>query len=930
MLSTEAVDRSLWVASFGSGDSNRSELLGGKGAGLAEMTSLGLPVPPGFTITTEACRAYVADGGELPEGLMLQVVASIRDLESSAGKRFADPENPLLVSVRSGAVVSMPGMMDTVLNLGMNARVAEGIARRTGNTRFALDLHRRFVQMYGNVVLGVDGARFEKVVQDQQRRAGVLCSADLDCDRLSHVITAFEELIGEDTGKQVPNDPWVQLECAIQAVFESWNNRRAVEYRNFHGISHDMATAVNVVAMVYGNLDDQSCTGVCFTRDPATGDRKVFGEYLTNAQGEDVVAGTSTPRDISHLAAEMPEVYRELSDIAGRLEAHYRDLQDIEFTVEQGKLYILQTRAGQRSAKAAVTVAVNMADEGLITRDEALLRISADQLDQLLLPTIDESERAKARAEGRLVAQGLAASPGGATGIVAFDADTAVELSGQGVKVILVRPETSPEDVHGMLVAEGIVTSRGGTTSHAAVVARGLGKPCVAGAERLEVSPARGYLRGRGITVRDGEEITVDGTTGEVFVGTVASTTPDTSREGDLSRLLQWADERRRLGVWANADNGRDAQVALDMGAEGIGLCRTEHMFFGSTRLSLVREMILSAHGLSQNPDDLDMRGRLKESLARLEEFQTSDFVDIFNVMNGRPVVIRLLDPPLHEFMPDHDELLEQVVELRTKGTDLKSLAEKQSLLAVLNELRESNPMLGLRGCRLGLKFPEIYAMQVKAIARAASKVSAEGRKVQPEIMVPLVAHGREMALLREALESTIERYTDETGTEIEYKIGAMIELPRAALTANEIAETAEFFSFGTNDLTQTVFGFSRDDAEAKFLKVYLEDEILPEDPFKVLDRRGVGQLMRTAMMLGRHTRPDITLGICGEHGGDPSSIEFFHAEGLDYVSCSPYRVPAARLAAAHAAIKTGSASGSKAPADSTSAKARTTNGVAR
>ena len=908
MLSTKAVGRPQWVTGFGSSDAIRTELVGGKGAGLAEMTSLGLPVPPGFTITTEACKTYVESGGEVPEGLMAEVVASIRDLESSVGKFFGDPENPLLVSVRSGAVVSMPGMMDTVLNLGINASVAEGIARRTGNRRFAMDLHRRFVQMYGNVVLGVDGGQFEDIVQDRQRRAGVSRLADLGSDPISEVVTAFQMVISEETEQQVPDDPWVQLERAIIAVFESWNNPRAVEYRNFHEISHELGTAVNVVAMVYGNIDDESCTGVCFTRNPVTGKKQVYGEYLTNAQGEDVVAGTSTPHDICKLAAEMPGVYQQLLEIAKRLEYHYRDVQDIEFTVEQGRLYVLQTRSAQRTAKAGVTAAVNMADEGLITRDEALLRISAEQIDQLLLPTIDVSERAKARAEGRLLAEGLAASPGGATGIVAFDADTAVHLGATGAKVILVRPETSPEDIHGMLIAEGIVTSRGGTTSHAAVVARGLGKPCVAGAEGLEVNPDQGYLRGGGITVRAGEQITVDGTTGEVFVGTLATTAPDAYGDNDLSRLLEWADGTRRLGVWANADNGKDAQSALDMGAEGIGLCRTEHMFVGSQRLSLVREMILSAFELSQDPDDLEMRARLQGTLARLEQLQMGDFVDIFSVMRGRPVVIRLLDPPLHEFLPSYDELLEQVVELRTSGRDPESLAEKENLLSVLNELREANPMLGLRGCRLGLKFPEIYAMQVRAIVRAASEVGAKGTDVRPEIMIPLVCHGREMAALRARLEETILRCFEETGAEIDYKIGAMIELPRAALTANEIAETAEFFSFGTNDMTQTVFGFSRDDAEAKFLRGYLEDEILLEDPFKVLDRKGVGQLMRTAAMLGKLARPDLKLGICGEHGGEPSSIEFCHAEGLDYVSCSPYRVPVARLAAAHAAIKTRSA----------------------
>ena len=904
MFATKAVERPKWVQPFSAVDPSPRELVGGKGAGLAEMTALGLPVPPGFAITTDACAAYVAGGGGLPAGMMRQITASIRELESSTGKCFGDPQDPLLVSVRSGAVVSMPGMMDTVLNLGVNRQVAEGIAHRTGNRRFARDIHRRFVQMYGSVVLGVNGARFEETLQEAQRRAGVSRSADLSVDQLDDVVKCYEALIVDATGNRIPEDPWVQLESAVVAVFDSWNNRRAVQYRDFHGISHELGTAVSVVAMVYGNADDESFTGVVFTRDPATGTKHIYGEYLKNAQGEDVVAGTSTPREVSALASEMPKVHRELLDVVGRLERHYRDVQDVEFTVEQRKLYVLQTRSAQRTAKAAVKIAVDMANEGLISRDEALLRIGADQIDQLLLPTIDEPERAKARAEDRLVGTGLAASPGGATGIAAFDADTAQELGEQGVDVILMRPETTPDDVHGMLVAKGILTGRGGTTSHAAVVARGLGKPCVTGAEELEVDTDEGYLRGGDILIRAGEKLTIDGTTGEVFEGSIPLAMPETSIGGDLSTLLAWADSRRKLGVWANADNANDAKLALDLGAEGIGLCRTEHMFFGSERLPFVREMILSAHSLSQAPDDLELIGRLRETIARLEEFQEHDFAEIFSVMKGRPVVVRLLDPPLHEFLPGHDELLEQVVELRTKGDEPAKLAEKQRLLAVLDELRETNPMLGLRGCRLGLKFPEIYDMQVRAIIRAACRVSADGTPVRPEIMIPLVGLGQEMARLRESLETTIRHCLDEPGVEIEYKIGAMIELPRAALTANEIAETAEFFSFGTNDLTQTVFGLSRDDAEAKFLRSYIESGILAEDPFKVLDRRGVGQLMRTAAMLGRHTRPDIKLGICGEHGGDPSSIEFCHIEGLDYVSCSPYRLPVARLAAAHAAIR--------------------------
>ena len=903
MPSYKLAEPTQWVVCSKDGGSHLRELLGGKGAELAEMTSLGMPVPPAFTITTEACQEYYRSDKKLPEGAWDQVQEALKGLEAATGRRFGDPSNPMLVSIRSGAVISMPGMMDTVLNLGINQKVADGITKRTGNERFSLDLYRRFIQMFSNVVLGVKMSRFDDIMEQQQEKIGVSRSADLTPKDLREIISRFKSLVKEATGTEVPEDPMMQLKQAVLGVFESWNTRRAIDYRDFHGISHDLGTAVNVMVMVYGNIDDRSCTGVCFTRDPATGNNKVYGEYLVNAQGEDVVSGVATPYDIDQLATEMPRVYEELVEVTRRLESHYRDVQDVEFTVEQGKLYILQTRTAKRSARSAVRIAVDMVKEGLISEEESLLRVEPDQINQLLLPRLDEKSKEQAKADNRLLATGLGASPGGATGKVVFDANVAKEMGRRGLAVILARPETSPDDVHGMLAAAGILTSRGGTTSHAAVVARGLGKPCVTGAEGIEVNPEEGYLRYNGTTVNEGEEISMDGSTGEVFQGSIASIQPRASSQKDMMELLTWADKVRKLGIWANADCPRDAETALELGAEGIGLCRTEHMFFEPERLALVREMILAAHVLGQRPDDSKIRQKYLRSLEQLEEFQTDDFENIFRVMKDRPVVIRLLDPPLHEFLPNRDELLEEVIELRVRGNDPASLSEKEELLAILDEMREANPMLGLRGCRLGLKYPEIYAMQARAIIAAASKVAREGVPVHPEIMVPLVGHGNEMRLVRERLEETIENYLKHTGRRIEYKIGTMIEIPRAALTADEIAETAEFFSFGTNDLTQTTFGYSRDDAEGKFLKSYKEEGIIAQDPFEVLDKKDVGQLIRLAASLGKRTRPNLTLGICGEHGGDPSSIEFCHAIGLDYVSCSPYRVPVARLAAARAAL---------------------------
>ncbi len=891
-----------WVRSFHDYAGESRELLGGKGYGLAEMTSLGLPIPEGFTITTEACLAYFRDGNMAPEALWKEVGLSVRALEARRGQRLGDPDSPLLVSVRSGAAVSMPGMMDTVLNLGINRGVAEGIARRSGNPAFAYDLYLRFIQMYGEVVMGVDSSHFSGVRDEWLAHAGAASTSHLDFESLEAIISEYHGIVFDATGREVPEDPEVQLRSAVLSVFDSWNSARAIDYRNHYGISHDMGTAVSVVAMVYGNMDERSGTGVCFTRNPATGERTLFGEYLANAQGEELVSGASTPSDISGLSDSMPEVYSQIVDCAQLLEKRFGDAQDIEFTVESGKLYLLQTRAAQRSPRAAVRMAVEMSGEGLISREEALKRVNPDQVYNLLVPRLDESAAEEAREDGRLVAVGLGASPGGATGRLTFSADEAQRLANEGVRVVLARPETSPEDVHGMLAAAGIVTSRGGTTSHAAVVARGLGKPCVTGAESLTVNPEDGYIESGDVVVREGEDISIDGATGEIFMGEITTLQPSISGEQHMVELLSWADDAKRLGVWANADYPRDVRTALEFGAEGIGLCRTEHMFFEPERLDMVRSMILAAHDCADSPEG-ECDTEFHASLAVLEGYQTEDFEAIFRALEGRPAVIRLLDPPLHEFLPSFAEILEDVVELKAAGGPVETLAAKTALLTHLEDMREVNPMLGLRGCRLGLKFPAIYEMQTRAIIAAACNVSAEGMAVHPEIMVPLVSHGNEMRMLRQNLEATINAYFEDTGRSVNYKIGTMIELPRAALTADEIAETAQFFSFGTNDLTQTTYGYSRDDAEGKFLMKYLERGILPEDPFQALDRSGVGRLIEMATRLGRNAHSDIILGICGEHGGDPSSIEFCHNTGLDYVSCSPYRVPVARLAAAQAAL---------------------------
>ncbi|MHB1134991.1 MAG: pyruvate, phosphate dikinase [Chloroflexota bacterium] len=873
-----------WVYLFTEGDGKWRDLLGGKGAGVSEMTKAGLPVPPGFTITTEACREYYAADKQFPEGMWEQSLEALKKVEEQTGKKFGDPSNPLLVSVRSGAKFSMPGMMDTVLNLGLNEQTLQGLVKLTGNERFGHDAFRRFVQMFGKIVMGIDAEKFEHALQAKKETVGVKLDTDLTAENLKEVGETFKQIFKSETSRDFPSDPYEQLRLAINAVFASWGGKRAVDYRNFSKIPHDLGTAVNVQTMVFGNMGNDSGTGVAFTRNPATGEHLLYGEYLVNAQGEDVVAGTRTPQKIAQLAQEMPEVFAQFKANAERMEKHYRDVQDLEFTIERGKLYMLQTRAGKRTAQAAVKIAVDMVNEGLISKEEAVMRVEPVQIEQLLHRRIDPN------AKVQVIAKGLNASPGAATGKAVFDPDTAEAMSKQGEKVILVRTETSPDDVHGMLGAEGILTARGGATSHAAVVARGLGKPCVSGCEALKIDYAAGHFTANGTTVKEGDLISINGSTGEVIMGAVSMIEPEMSPE--LRGLLSFADGIRKLGTWANADYPRDAQKAREYGAEGIGLCRTEHMFFEAERLPIVQEMILS--------ENAEVR---TAALDRLLPFQKEDFKGIFRAMDGLPVIIRLIDPPLHEFLPSYEELLVEVALLREKGDNPTELAEKEALLKKVAGMREANPMLGLRGIRLGLTRPEITEMQVRAIIGAAIEVSKEGVVTKPEIMIPLVGHVNEMRLTREVLERVAREEMDKAGVNVEFKIGTMIEVPRAALTADQIAEYAEFFSFGTNDLTQTTFGYSRDDAEGKFLLEYVTRGILPTNPFQVLDREGVGELMRIAVAKGKATRPDLEVGICGEHGGDPSSVEFCHILGLNYVSSSPFRVPVARLAAAQAAL---------------------------
>ncbi len=851
-----------YVFDFDEDSGGGRELLGGKGIGLAEMTQLGVPVPAGFTVTTDACRAYMAAGGDVPEGLDREIEERLSALEERTGMRFGDPEGPLLVSVRSGAAISMPGMMDSILNLGLNDVATEGLAASTGDARFALDSYRRLIQMYGEVVAGVDGHRFEHALSDLKAARGVEQDVDLSPDDLRELVGTYKGIYEEGTGDPFPQDASAQLRHAYRAVFDSWNSPRAQVYRRTYDIPDDLGTAVNVVQMVFGNRGETSGTGVCFTRDPATGERRLYGEFLSNAQGEDVVSGVRTPEPIEAMREKLPEAYEQLVETLERLEAHYRDLQDIEFTVEEGQLYLLQTRTGKRTAAAALRVAVEMVDEGLISRDEAVARIDPGQLDQLLHPMIDPS------AEVEVATRGLNASPGAASGAIVLDADTAEERGKAGEDVILVRWETTPDDIHGLIHASGVLTAHGGMTSHAAVVARGMGKPCVAGCEGLSIDYKAGTVKIGERELGVGDVITIDGGTGDVIIGPVPLVPP--AIDENFGTILGWADAFRRLGVRANADTPEDAAKAREFGAEGIGLCRTEHMFMADDRLPVVREMILAR--------DEDER---RSALDRLLPLQQGDFEGIFEAMAGFPVTIRLLDPPLHEFLPPLEEATSEAMRERIRA------------------LHEANPMLGTRGCRLGLQFPEIYEMQVRAIVRASRAVADRtGEAPLVEIMHPLVAFREELARLRELTERIAAEEPD-----VEYLCGTMIELPRAALRADEIAEEADFFSFGTNDLTQTALGFSRDDAEGKFLTFYLEHGILERNPFEVLDVEGVGDLMRIAVERGRATKPGIKLGICGEHGGEPRSVAFCHELGLDYVSCSPFRVPLARLAAAQAAL---------------------------
>ncbi len=876
---------------FQEGNASMKDLLGGKGAGLAEMVRAGLPVPPGFTITTDVCNDYLVRGNKLPANLMGDVRKAMRSVEEAMGRRFGDPANPLLVSVRSGAKFSMPGMMETVLNLGLNDRTLQGLIRQSGNERFAYDSYRRFIQMFSTVVLELDKTDFERILEGQKRARNVSLDTELSTEDLKLVVDGYKQLVQAKLAEPFPQDPMLQLQMGIEAVFRSWNIPRAVAYRNYARIDHHLGTAVNVQAMVFGNMGEDSATGVAFTRNPATGEKALYGEYLVNAQGEDVVAGIRTPRKLAEMAVEFPRLYAEFSEIAQRLENHYLDAQDMEFTIEKGRLFMLQTRSAKRTIAASVKMAVDMVEEGLISREEALSRVDANQLPQLLLPSFDPREKARARTENRLLAVGLNASPGAATGTIVFDADEAEALGKAGQRVILVRPETCPDDVHGMIAAQGVLTSRGGNTSHAAVVARGMGKPCVAGCESCRIDLREGTLSANGITMRRGQIISIDGATGEVFSGEIRTVPPVISRE--FEQLLGWADQVRRLGVRANADTPEDAAKALELGARGIGLCRTEHMFMAQDRLPVVQRMILS-----------DTPEARRAALAELLPMQREDFKGIFTAMAGHPVTIRLLDPPLHEFLPNRIELFEELSRLRQADPYHPETRRKEALLKKVAELSESNPMMGFRGCRLGLVYPEIYEMQVQAIFEAATALVKAGLDVRPEVMIPLVGHVQELKLLRERLETVARQIMEQQDAWFHYLFGTMIEVPRAALTAGEIAEYAEFFSFGTNDLTQLTYGYSRDDAEGRFLGNYLEQGILKDNPFEVLDETGVGRLVEMARDQGRRQRPNLKVGICGEHGGEDRSVRFCHRAGLDYVSCSPFRVPVARLAAAQAVIQ--------------------------
>ncbi|POZ91519.1 pyruvate, phosphate dikinase [Petrotoga sp. SL27] len=869
----------VWNKNRVEGNSKMKDILGGKGANLAEMASLGLPVPPGFTISTEVCKYYWDNGRKFPEDLKSIVEEAMTELENVTGKKFGDNKNPLLVSVRSGAAVSMPGMMDTILNLGLNDESVEGLAKLTNNERFAWDSYRRFIQMFGDVALGIDHEKFEEALNEVKREKGVKQDLELDANDLKKVVELYKKLYKEE-GKEFPQDPMKQLWIAIEAVFGSWNNPRAIKYRQINEMDKQglLGTAVNVVAMVFGNMGEDSGTGVAFTRDPNTGEKKYYGEFLTNAQGEDVVAGIRTPKSLDELKSINPKTYNQLLELMDKLEKHFRDMQDIEFTVEKGQLYMLQTRNGKRTAAAAVKIAVDMVKEGLINKEEAVMRVKPADIEKLLHPLFDPEELKNAQYIGK----GLPASPGAATGKIVFSADDAEKLAKDGEKVILARPETSPEDVGGMNVAEGILTSRGGMTSHAAVVARGMGKTAVVGAEDIVIDLKNKVIKSNGVELKEGDWISIDGNEGKVYAGKIKTVRPE-GLAGDISELLEYADEVSVLGVRANADIPRDAKVAREFGAQGIGLCRTEHMFFGPERINKMRTMIVSK-----------TEEQRKAALEELLPFQRSDFKGLFEEMEGFSVTIRLLDPPLHEFVPESDEQIKEVAEMIGISED--------ELRSTVKDLEEFNPMMGHRGVRLAITYPEIAEMQTKAIILAAIDMIKEGKRVQPEIMIPLVGNVKELTILKESIKQIADELIKENNVDLEYKIGTMIEVPRACVVADQIGAEADFFSFGTNDLTQLGLGFSRDDY-GKFIGDYIEKGIYEKDPFQQIDREGVGRLIKLALDGGRSTNPKLKVGICGEHGGDPDSIEFAHLVGLDYVSCSPYRVPVARLAAAQAAV---------------------------
>ncbi len=882
-----------YVYLFNEGKADMRALLGGKGANLAEMSNIGLPVPPGMTITTEACTAYYEQGKKLPNGLMDDVFVNLKVVEKKVGKLFGDPADPLLVSVRSGAMFSMPGMMDTILNLGLNEQTVKGLADKTDNPRFAYDAFRRFIQMFSDVVLEIPKSDFERLLEEQKHAYKVTYDQELPAEALRGLIDKYKDHVKSKLGKPFPEEPREQLSMAVEAVFRSWNNDRAIIYRNLNKISHDLGTAVNIQSMVFGNMGNDCGTGVAFTRNPSTGEKVLYGEYLTNAQGEDVVAGIRTPQPIAKLKDEMPEVFKQFVATAELLEKHYKNMQDIEFTIERGKLYMLQTRNGKRTAAAGVKIAYDLVNEGLVTKRDAILLVEPAQLDKLLHRQIDPSAKLD------VIAKGLPASPGAASGKVVFDADDAEQWAKNGQKVLLVSTETTPDDIHGMVAAQGILTSRGGMTSHAAVVARGMGKPCVCGCEAIKVDFDRKEFMVGSKVIKEGDLVSIDGATGNVILGTVPMVEPTMSKE--FLTFLGWADELKRLGVRANADTPEDAVKAREFGAQGIGLTRTEHMFMGQDRLPHVQAMILA-----------DGEAERRKALSFLLPMQEGDFYGILKAMEGFPVCIRLLDPPLHEFLPDMTELMVEIAEMKITGKDAAELPAKEALLKKVRTLHEFNPMLGHRGCRLGITFPEVYEMQMRAIFNAAARLTKEGYKVLPEVEIPLTIDVNEMKFFKERIDAIAAEVMAAAQVKFHYTSGTMIELPRAALLADELAEVSEFFSFGTNDLTQTTLGFSRDDAEGKFLSDYLDKKILKENPFIVIDRKGVGKLMRMAVEGGRKTKPDLLVGICGEHGGEPNSVEFCHIIGLDFVSCSPYRVPIARLAAAQAAVSTGEVLGTR------------------